>query len=198
MIRKLSVKQYLLAVAILAVSAPGALTVQAAEFKGVVGIGLDFGGDTLATAVYSDGTTSEVKANNGFVLNGGAVMINDSYETQATVGYKFGGPTAQNGSITWDTVPIELIQFLRAGNVRLGLGFIYQINPKLTVDIPGSSYTINYDNALGTLAQIGWLPANMPFSIDLRYSAITYRQRNVSNAQETSGSVLGIYSSFFF
>ena len=198
MIRKLTIKQCLLAVAILSLGSLGTVPVQAAEYKGVVGIGLDFGGDTLATAVYTDGSTTDVKANNGFVINGGGVMIIDSYETQATIGYKFGGPTAKNGSITWDAVPVELIQFLRASNVRIGLGFIYQINPKLVIDIPGTSQTYNFDNALGTIAQIGWAPVNMPFSIDFRYTAITYKQSNASNTEEKNGNVLGIYSSFFF
>lgn len=198
MSRTLTIKQYLLAVAILSLDSLGTVPVQAAEYKGVVGIGLDFGGDTLATAVYTDGSTTDVKANNGLAINGGGVMIIDSYETQATIGYKFSGPAAKNGSITWDTVPVELIQFLRASNVRIGLGFSYQINPKLVIDIPGTSQTYNYDNALGTIAQIGWAPVNMPFSIDLRYTAITYKQRNASNAEEKNGNVLGIYSSFFF
>lgn len=198
MIRKLTIKQCRLAVVIVSLGSMGALPVQAAEYKGVVGIGLDFGGDTLATAVYTDGSSTDVKANNGFVINGGGVMIIDSYETQATIGYKFGGPTAKNGSITWDAVPVELIQFLRASNVRIGLGFSYQINPKLVIDIPGTNQTYNFDNALGTIAQIGWAPVNMPFSIDFRYTAITYRQSNASNAEEKNGNVLGIYSSFFF
>lgn len=191
-------KRFQLAVAALSLGILSALRVQAAEFKGVVGIGLDFGGDTLVTAVYTDGSSTDVKANNGFVLNGGGVMIIDAYETQVTVGYKFGGPAAKNGSITWDAVPVELIQFLRASNVRIGLGFSYHINPRLVIDIPGTSQTYNFDNALGTIAQIGWSPVNMPFSIDLRYTAIKYRQSNVGNAEEKNGNVLGIYSSFFF
>jgi hypothetical protein len=195
---KLMIKQLMLAMALLTANSLSAAAVQAAEFKGVVGIGVDVGGDTLATAVYTDGTTADVKANNGLVFNGGAVMIVDSYETQATVGYKFGGPIGKNGTVTWDTVPLELIQFLRASNVRIGLGLIYHINPRLTVDIPGASYTINYDNAFGTVAQIGWAPLNMPFSIDLRYTAIKYRQSNINNAQEASGAAFGIYSSYYF
>lgn len=191
-------KRFQLAVTALSLCILSALNVQAAEFKGVVGIGLDFGGDTLVKAVYTDGSTTDVKANNGFVLNGGGVMIIDVYETQATVGYKFGGPAAKNGSITWDAVPVELIQFLRASNVRIGLGFSYHINPKLVIDIPGTSQTYNFDNALGTIAQIGWAPVNMPFSIDLRYTAIKYRQSNVGNAEGKNGNVLGVYSSFFF
>ena len=178
-----------------------AISAQAAEFKGVVGIGYDFGGDKLYTATYTDGTTVDVKANQGFVINGGVVMVIDEvYETQATVGYKFGGPTAKNGSITWDTVPVELMQFLRASNMRIGLGFSYHNSPKLVIDVPGSpsNGTYNFNNALGTIAQIGWAPKDMPFSIDLRYTAIKYKQSNIANAQDIGGNVVGMYASFFF
>lgn len=179
--------------------AMAAITAQAAEFKGVVGIGMDFGGDKLYTATYTDGTTVDVNANQGFAIHGGVVMVIDEvYETQATVGYKFGGPTAKNGSITWDTVPVELMQFLRASNVRMGLGFSYHNSPKLVIDIPGTSTTVNFNNALGTIAQIGWAPKDMPFSIDLRYTAIKYKQSNVANAQDISGNVVGLYAGFYF
>ncbi|HUX91245.1 MAG TPA: hypothetical protein VMV48_11225 [Gallionellaceae bacterium] len=188
----------LFAFVMLSGSTLGALSAQAAEFKRVAGIGIDFGGETMASAVYTDGSSANVKANNGMVFNAGGVMINDQYETQLTVGYKFGGPFAKNGSVTWDTVPLELIQFLRTNNVRIGLGFSYHINPRLMVDLPGSNYTNNYENALGTIALIGWAPMHIPFSIDLRYTSIRYKQSNVSNPQENSGNVLGIYSSVYF
>lgn len=190
--------KYLLPAAMLSLTILASVSAQAAEYKGVIGAGLDFGGDTLATAVYTDGTTTDVKTNQGFTINGGAVMIIAPYETQLTVGYKFGGPQAKNGSITWDVIPIEIIQFIRASNMRVGLGFSYHNNPKLVVDIPGTSSTVKYDDALGTVVQVGWAPADLPFSIDLRYTAIKYRQSNASNAQEKSGNVLGIYSSFYF
>jgi len=175
-----------------------AVTTQAAEFRGVAGIALDLGGDKLVTATFADGSTSDVRANQGLVFNAGVVMVNNSYETQAAAGYKFGGPGRSNGSIIWDTIPVELIQFLRAGNARIGLGFNYQINPKLVVDIPGTSQTYNFDNALGGIAQIGWAPAKMPFSVDLRYTSIKYKQSNVSNAREIGGNAFGLYAGYFF
>lgn len=188
----------MIAVVMLSGSTMVAVAAHAAELKGVAGVGFDFGGETLATGVYTDGTGAVVKASNGMVFNAGGVMIIDQYETQLTVGYKFGGPFAKNGSATWDTVPLEFIQFLRASNVRIGLGFSYHINPRLVVDRPGSSYTVNYDNALGTNAQIGWAPMDMPVRIDLRYTSIKYKQSNVSSVGESSGNVLGVYSTIYF
>jgi hypothetical protein len=97
------------------------LTANAAEFKGVVGIGADFGGDVLLSGSYTNGSTWEARANQGLAFSGGAVMVTGDFETQLTVGYKFGGPQASNGSVTFTVIPVELIEFYRARNIRAGL-----------------------------------------------------------------------------
>lgn len=176
-------------------------TAQAVEFKGVVGIGYDVGGDILITAPLSDGTTADIKANEGFQLNLGVVMVTGSFETQTTMGYKTGGKRLSNGSIVWDATPLEFMEFYRMSNVRMGLGLTYQINPKLVVDaLPGDPLngTYNFDNSSGTVAQIGWAPAKSSFSIDLRYTANKYKKSNLANAKEISGNVIGLYTNFFF
>jgi hypothetical protein len=171
----------------------------ATELKGVAGIGLDMiGGDSLITASCADCGTPALKANNGFTVYAGGVMINDAYETQATIGYKYGSPAGENGSITWEAIPIEIIQFYRPTDIRIGLGFIYQINPRLMVDVPGLSYSNSYDNAFGTLAQIGWAPKDDAYTIDFRFSAVTYKQNNKAYPEELNGYVLGIYSNYYF
>lgn len=171
----------------------------AAEFKGVAGIGWDMiGGDSLITGTCAECGTPALKANNGFTVHAGGVIINDSYETQATIGYKYGSPAGESGSITWEAIPIEIIQFYRPTDIRIGLGFIFQINPRLRVDVPGLSYSNNYDNAFGTLAQIGWAPKNDSYTVDLRFSAVTYKQNNMAYPQELNGYVFGIYSNYYF
>jgi len=175
-----------------------ALTSQAAEFKGVVGLGLDFGGDVLLSGTYTDGSTWEAKANQGIALNGGVVIVTGAFETQLTVGYKFGGPQAKNGSITFDEMPIDLMEFYRTGNTRMGLGFTYLSSPKLVIDIPGTSSTTKFDNAIGTVIQIGWAPEKAPYSIDLRYTMVKFKQSGVANATDVNGNVVGLYMSYFF
>lgn len=176
-----------------------AAAAHAAEFKGVVGIGVDFGGGTLLSGTYTDGSTWSVKANEGLALYGGVVAVTGDFETQATLGYKFGGPQAQNGSITFDTIPVELMEFYRTDSIRTGLGLVYQRNPRLSVSIPGSPLngTYTFDNALGTVVQIGWAPRKAPFSIDLRYTAIKYKSAYLANGT-VSGNSVGLNLSAFF
>ncbi len=172
----------------------------AAEFKGVVGVGLDFGGDTLISGSYSDGSTWSVKANEGFALYGGAVMVTGDFETQATIGYKFGGPQAKNGSVTLSTVPIELMEFYRTQYVRAGVGLVYQRGTKLDVNVPGflGNGTYNFDNALGNVVQVGWAPQGKRYSVDLRYTSIKYKQSNTPNPKNISGNSVGVSTSFYF
>ena len=176
------------------------VTAHAVEFRGVVGFGMDFGGDVLLSGTYTDGSTWEAKANQGLVLNGGVVMVTGDFETQATIGYKFGGPQAKNGSVTFDEMPIDLLEFYRTSNIRTGLGISYLSSPKLVVDIPGNvkNGTYKFDNAIAYVAQIGWAPEKSPFSIDLRYTMVKFKQSGVANAQDINGNVVGLYMSYFF
>ncbi len=161
---------------------------------------MDFGGEKLGTVKYTNGNTADVNANDGLAINGGVVIVTGEFETQATIGYKFGGPRASNGSVTWDAIPVEIIEFYRTSIIRTGLGISYHINPKLVVDVPGSTSngTTNYANALGMVLQIGWAPKEQNFSLDLRYTAIKFKEVNVANPQEVGGNVVGIYASAYF
>ena len=195
-----SIKGWVVA-AMLSIAALSTVTAQAVEFRGVVGVGFDIGGDTLMSGSYTDGSSWEVRANQGLIFNGGMVMVTGNFETQATVGYKFGGPTAKNGSITFDVVPVELIEFYRAGNVRMGLGLSYHSSPKLKVDVSGSLVNGDYKfkDAMGYVAQIGWAPYKGKYSVDLRYTTVKFVPSNfVGTKSDFSGSVAGLYASFYF
>lgn len=194
--------KYLLGAALCCMSLFSAATAQAVEFKGVAGLGLDFGGDVLAS-VNDAGSTLEVRANEGFGFNGGVVMVTGSFETQATVGYKFGESLSKKGSVTFFVVPVELMAFYRTSNLRMGAGFSYHNSPKVVEDIPGTSATYKFDNALGTVVQIGYAPKISDrhlssISLDLRYTAIKYKQSGVDYPPDFSGNSVGLYMGFIF
>lgn len=94
-----------------------------------------------------------------------------------TVGYKFGGVLAQNGSLLWNSVPLELVEFYRVNNMRMGIGAAYHTGNKLKYDdVPGvGTLNVNFDDALGGVVQIGWAPTNGRYTVDLRYTDIKYR-----------------------
>jgi hypothetical protein len=198
MIKNVLCRKSLLALTMLSFSAFSLLAARADEIKGVFEIGGDFGGDTLGTVVYKDGTTTDVKVSDSLVLNVGAVVTNGSFETQASLGYKFSGPGAKDGTITWHSIPLELLEFYRVSVARMGLGLSYNINPSLVIDVPGTRQTYNFENALGTVVQIEWAPLKETYSLALRYTFIQYKQSGVSNPREIGGNMVGMYVNHYF
>ena len=174
----------------------------AENIKWVIGAGLDFGGDKLGTVFFTNGDTADVRANQGVVLYAGAVIANgvDSpFETQLTIGYKFGGPSAKNGDVTWSSFPLEAIQLYRMNNFRMGLGLSYHMDPKLDVSMPNANFTDHFDDALGVVLQAGWMPAEAPYSVDLRYTVIQYKYSLApSGVPDVDGNSLGLYGSYRF
>jgi hypothetical protein len=199
--------KYLLVAAMLLLSGMSVATAKPIGFKGVIGLGADLGGDVLDSGVYADGTSWDVKANQGLALNIGMVMVTGAFETQLTAGYKSGGPQAKNGSIIFDSSPVELMEFYRTSNIRMGLGIVSHGSPKLVKDAPVGAGTLangtyKFGDAVGTIAQIGWAPAKSFFSIDLRYTTVKFQSpanyAALGLKKEYSGNVAGLYMSFFF
>src|SRR6185503_19534124 len=100
---------------VLALAAAVPLGSQAADVAPVFKLGLDFGGDKVATAVFTSGKTESLKANELFYLGGGVSIISDSreIETEVTISYKFDSINASNGEIKFDRLPIEALVFYR-------------------------------------------------------------------------------------
>jgi hypothetical protein len=191
--------KYMLLAAMLSL---GTLSAQAVEFKGMVSMGYDVGGDTLVTVNYTDGSTYDVTANSGLVFNGGVVMVTGDFETQATVGYKFdSSKEATNVNVNFNVLPIELIGFYRTDNVRMGVGLSYHVGPTLEIDYPGDPAhgTYKFKDAIGYVAQIGWAPRTGIFSIDLRFTTVDFEPSNFTGSKKAfSGNVTGLYGSLYF
>lgn len=171
------------------------------ELQWMIGLGIDVGGDGLGKVYFADGSAKPVNANQGYVLNVGTLLRNGksrTFSTQLSVGYKLGGQWGDNGSVTWRSIPIEVIEFYQTENMRVGLGLGYQLKPRLEVSIPSSSYTDQYNNALGMIAQLGWSPAKGHFSIDLRYTVAKFQSNSASNNATVKGNVAGLYTSYKF
>lgn len=148
--------------------------------------------------MIKNGNTVNARANDGLVLNVGGVIANGKYspfETQFTIGYKFN--IASSDELVWYSVPVEVIEFYRADTLRKGLGLSYHMNSKLA-----GRTTDRFDNALGLVTIVGWIPKIRRsggldlYSVDLRYTAIKYQLSDAPNTSKIDGNSLGIYASF--
>ena len=149
-----------------------ALGAQAAEIRPLVKAGVDFGGDTMVTAVFSDGFTEEVRANDGFYIGGGAVIIDNArnMEYHLTLAYKFASIDGTDGDIEWSRIPLEALAFYRFSRVRLGGGLTYHINPRLEGDGSAGGLDVeDFKNALDQLRRRGGKRA-LAFCVSQRHA----------------------------
>jgi outer membrane protein W len=183
---------------VLALGLIGAAQAHALEAKWDLGFGYDAGGDKLGTAFYTNGDSTNVNANQGAAFTVGAAIANDDakqFETVASIGFKTGGPRAENGKVTFTSFPLTVMEYYRPSDVRLGVGLTYDMSPRFTVDAPNGSGTVDFDNALGAVAQIGWAPLAQRYSVDLRYTSMNFK---TGNSAKVDGSSVGIYTSIRF
>lgn len=155
--------------------ASAALGASAADIRPLVKAGFDIGGDTLVTAVFTNGETETIKGNEGFYAGGGAAIINDAkdMEFHVTLAYKFALINASNGEIEWTRFPLEALAFYRFPRVRVGGGLTYHINPQLDGSGVASNVDVKFKNALGALVQVDWRITEK-IALGGRYTFIEY------------------------
>jgi hypothetical protein len=204
-------KKSMMKAAVVAVGLLGAMQAQAFEAKWDLGFGYDVGGDRLGT-VSVNGSDTNVNTNKGAAFTLGAAFANDDakqFETAASIGFKTGGPRAKNGTVTFTSLPLSLMEFYRPNDVRLGLGLSYNMSPEYTQSIDGASDngSLTFKDAMGLVAQVGWAPINQRYSVDLRYTSIKYQPNvlkvggasyDASRLSKLDGSSLGFYTSIRF
>ncbi len=150
-------------------------TAQAVEWRGVVKAGYDFGGDTLQTVRFADGTTESIKANDGFYFGGGIALVPaaSNFETQLTLAWKYTGVTANNGEISFTRYPLEALAFYNWDFFRVGGGLTYHINPKLKRSGVVSGGGVDFNSRVGAIVQADYrVTENVTAGI--RYTYITY------------------------
>ena len=157
-------------------AAATACATHAAEIKPVIRAGIDFGGDTLVTARFSDGSSRSIRANEGLYLGGGVSVINEArdLELELTINYKFKTIHGSNGDIDWTSLPIDVLAFHRWSKVRLGGGLTYHLNSSVEGTGVASGLKGDFDDALGLVLQGDYLFGEK-VALGLRYTKINYR-----------------------
>lgn len=175
----------------------GAAAAQAQErnVRGVLGIGLTGGGDTLATVTYTDGSTDNIKAGGLVHVFGGAeFLVAPQFTVQATVGYHLDETSgASNGSLRFSRYPIEVLGHFRvAPQVRLGAGARFVNNAKIDSRGVLSGARVDFDSTVGGVFEGEWL-VTPNIGLKLRYVSEKYKAGGVS----VDGNHGGFYFSWY-
>ncbi|HEY8100894.1 MAG TPA: hypothetical protein VIF82_09070 [Burkholderiaceae bacterium] len=191
-----------------------AMPVQADQLSGglhpVLNAGLTFGGDTIATTQYTNGTSEDIKAG-GLIQLGGGVLWQATdlpLATQLTVNYHVDDTTASNGNATFDRVPIELAFFYTGVDKwRFGGGARFVQTPKYRSHIDGvSDKALNFKNTTGALVEVGYgftphMWVNVRY-VSERYKPTTFTNNgvttDVSGSPSYDGSHVGVNFMYAF
>ena len=175
-----------------------AFAAEGADFRPLIKAGIDVGGDALVTAVFTDGETETIRANEGFYIGGGAVLIDAArnFEVHLSLAYKVAVVNASNGDIEWTRFPLEALAFYRFPRVRVGGGLAYHISPRLEVSgVPGGQ-DVKFKNALGAVLQADWRITEK-IAAGLRYTILEYDAKGAfTGSAKSNGFGLSFSMSF--
>ena len=176
----------------LAIAAAAPLGSHAVDVRPVLKSGIDFGGETIASATFSNGSTETIKANDGFYVGGGASFLLDSkdVEIETTLSIKYDSINASNGDITWTRYPLEVLAFYRMPKFRLGGGLTYHISPKLKASGAAGNFNVKVDDAAGVVLQADYL-LTRKLTLGGRYTILEYKANGVPAKSNGVGITFG-------
>ena len=129
----------------------------------------------MVTAVFSDGDTQKVRANEGFYLGGGAAIIDDAKDSEyhVTLAYKFALIDADRRRHRMDPHSARSARFLPVPRVRFGGGLTYHINPRLEGGGSAGGLDVDFKNALGAVLQAD-SRVNQMIGVGARFTMLEY------------------------
>lgn len=172
--------------------------------KPFVGIGLTFGGEDLATAEYSNGSTYTVTTGGLVDFRAGLEyrLINSPWALQAVLGYHTDSSNATNGKFQFSRIPVELIAMADMSDQwRIGFGLRKASSAKVSTSGDAVGQTVfgrstTFVSNLGVLFQAEYR-VTPNFGLQARYVNERY-QIKFSQPQEVDGSHAGIFGVLYF
>ena len=174
-------KKHLILAATLTCAALGAQA-QERTVRGVLGMGLTGGGDTLATVVYTDGSTDNIKSGGLLHVFGGAEFrLGPQATMQATIGYHVDETNGNSdGSLRFSRYPLELLAHYHVTPAfKLGGGARFVNNAKIDSRGVLSGARVDFDSTVGAVFEGEWM-VTPAIGLKLRYVSERYEAGGVS------------------
>lgn len=164
-----------------------------AELDFLVALGLHGGGDDVVTAVFTDGTSEEIKAGEFLTLEAGVAWDMGFLEGRVTGGWKYDTITAENGSLDFQRFTGQGLLLVAAGDWRFGGGAAYHFNIELDGSGAASGADAEFDDAVGYVAEIDYYFSEQVY-LGIQYLNIEYDRTNAfGQTPETfDGSSVGL------
>lgn len=158
--------------------------------------GVTFGGDDLATVEYTNGDSTTLHAG-GLILFGLGIdhQFGNQWEIQSSINYHFDRANAENGDVTFQRFPLDVLGFYRSGSHRFGGGITYHMNPEFEIDVPGAHGTVSFDDAIGGVIEYDYF-FTPSISLGLRGTLIDYKSSDVEDS--VNGNYVGLMLNGYF
>jgi len=137
----------------------------------LVGIEGQFGGDTIETIEYTDGTDQDILAGNGLVFYGGVLMDLplDNAQLRSTLGFKYSTSAASNVDVSKIAWPLEVgLRYSLENGLFVEAGAVKHLAASYSSSGAGFNRDDEYDTSIGLNLKAGWR------FITLGYSQQTY------------------------
>lgn len=158
----------------------------------LVRMGIEGGGDKLASVEWEDGDKTNITAGGLISFSGGLLYHPDApIAVEATIGYKFDRVNGSNGKIQFTRVPVDLVvSWARSGH-RLGLGGTMHLSPTFTCKVDElCDDSVSFDNAFGSIVQYAYgRGRDRGWEIGARATFITYKGNGLAS---TDGTCVGV------
>ncbi|MGZ8288786.1 MAG: outer membrane beta-barrel protein [Telluria sp.] len=164
----------------------------------VIGTGLTFGGDRLATTTYTNGDSANIRAGSGLQLQAGVeYRLNPLFSVQGNVGYHIHfTPEASNGDADFSRIPVELIGYYHANDKwRVGGGMRFVRNAKLSGS--GFAYGLDesFEDTTGGIVELEYLYSP---SLGFKLRGVGEKYESRYSIGSAKGNHVGMFANFYF
>jgi opacity protein-like surface antigen len=191
-------KKIILGAALALGATASAQAADASSFRFLLGAGITFGGDTLITVPFTDGSREDIKAGGLVQLyGGGEFRLGDKVALQATVGYHVNDTSAaSNGGVRFTRVPVDLLAFYEVSDkIRLGGGAQFVSGPELKGSGVASNVNSKFDSTTGAVLEGEYL-FTPKTGLKLRY--VSEKFKRSGDGASFDGSHLGLMFNYYF
>jgi hypothetical protein len=167
------------------------------QMRFLVGAGLTFGGDKLATARFVNGDEYNLHAGSIFAMTAGIdYRVTEQFSFQGTIGYHVDDATAKNGSIKFQRFPIELLAYYHLSPAwRIGGGARYLTNAKLTSSGAADIGDYEFKNTLSGVVEGEYLIGRHA-GVKVRYVVEKLEEKHYGD--KFKANHLGVFGIYYF
>jgi Outer membrane protein beta-barrel domain len=190
-------KSALIGAALAALAVGAAAQTQPSTVSPMLGFGLTFGGDKLATVEFENGDTESIRAGGLVMLYAGAEWrLSPQVALQGTVGYHVDDTTGSNGSLRFSRYPVDLLALFSVNErVRLGGGVEFANNPKVGSSGVLAGTTGKFKNSTGLVLEGEYL-FTPQVGLKARYASHKFKYDGGSGSVD--GNYFGLLGTWYF